>query len=164
MKLNNVLKLILSIFGVGLAGAIGSVFTSSSIPNWYAGLLKPALNPPNWLFGPVWTILYLLMGISVFLVWKKENEPEFLNQKLKIKNALLIFIGQLSLNASWSILFFGLKNPGLAFIEIIILWFFILFTIIKFFQISKTAAYLLLPYIFWVSFATYLNFLIWQLN
>lgn len=158
MKLNNAVKLIFSILICLLAGAIGSIFTISSIPTWYAALKKPFFNPPNWIFGPVWTTLYFLMGISLYLIWKKGIKTE------ESKVALLLFGFQLVLNALWSIIFFGLRLPLYAFILIIILWLAILFTIIKFYKITKPAAYLLIPYIMWVSFASVLNFYIWLLN
>lgn len=156
--MNNTIKFIIAIVVSELAGIIGSVFTSSSIPTWYATLTRPALNPPSWVFGPVWTTLFVFMGIAAFLVWKKG-----LNRK-DVKIALGIFLGQLVLNTFWSIIFFGLHSPGGAFIEIIFLWLAILATIIAFVKISKPAAWLLIPYILWVSFASYLNFMIWILN
>ena len=158
MKLNNRAKLIFSILLCLLAGAIGSIFTVSSIPTWYAVLKKPFFNPPNWIFGPVWTVLYILMGISLYLVWKKGIKTE------ESKVALILFGFQLVINALWSIIFFGLRMPSYALIGIIILWVAILFTIIKFYNISKPAAYLLIPYILWVSFASVLNLYIWLLN
>lgn len=139
------------------AGFIGSFFTASSIPTWYAGIAKPSFNPPGWIFGPVWTILYVLMGISLFLVIKNGFSK-------KNKTAVNYFSVQLILNAIWSILFFGLKNPLLAFIEILFLWFFILMTILSSYKISKLASYLLIPYLLWVSFASFLNYFIWMLN
>lgn len=156
--MNNNLKLIIAIVVSELAGIIGSIFTGPSIPGWYAGIAKPALNPPAWVFGPVWTTLFALMGISAFIIWKKGLE------RRDVKIALGIFIGQLVLNTLWSIIFFGLHSPGGAFVELIVLWLAILATIISFAKISKPAAWLLLPYILWVSFAGYLNFSIWQLN
>lgn len=140
------------------AGIIGSFFTVSQIPTWYADLNKPFFNPPNFLFGPVWTTLYALMGISAYLIWEKGIKKE------SVKNALILFIIQLSLNSLWSIIFFGFQNPGLAFIEIIILWILILKTFISFNKISKPASYLLTPYIAWVTFAAILNFSIYLLN
>ena len=126
MKLSNPLKLIISIFSPLLAGFIGSYFTSPNIPTWYASLNKPFFNPPSWLFGPVWTLLYILMGISLYQIW--------ISQKSKQKTkAIKLFLIQLVLNSLWSILFFGLQNPFLAFIEIIFLWFLILALIILFF-------------------------------
>lgn len=158
MKVNNFSKFIMAIAVSELAGVIGSIFTTPSISNWYAGLIKPSLNPPAWVFGSVWTTLFALMGIAAFLIWKKG-----LNHK-NVKTALIVFIGQLVLNTLWSIIFFGLHSPGGALIEIIFLWFAILATIIVFSKISKPAAWLLVPYILWVSFAIYLNYAIWALN
>lgn len=157
MKINIFLKIISAIIICQLAGVIGSYFTVSSIQTWYLQLEKPALNPPNSVFGPVWITLYTLMGISLFLVWQKEYS------KIK-KKALVLFYIQLFLNALWSIIFFGLQSPFWALVNIIILWLFILWTILVFYKVSKPAAYLLLPYILWVSFATYLNYSILILN
>lgn len=151
-------KLIITIIICELAGIVGSIFTVSSIPTWYAGIIKPELSPPNWIFGPVWTTLFLLMGISLYLVWEKRS----VNKNTSI--ALGIFAIQLVLNTLWSIIFFGLRSPGGAFVEIIFLWIAILATIIYFSKISRAAAWLLVPYILWVSFAAYLNFSIWILN
>lgn len=149
-------RLVLSI-GICLgAGFIGSVFTTSSIPVWYANLNKPFFSPPNWIFAPVWTILYILMGISLYLVWVSKN-------KLKQKGIKLFFI-QLGLNVLWSIIFFGLKNPVLAFINILALWITIFLTIQSFKKINKLAGNLLIPYLLWVSFATILNLSITILN
>lgn len=134
------------------AGAIGSIFTFSAIPNWYAYLTKPFFNPPNWIFGPVWTTLYTLMGIAVYLVWKKRKGIPFW------------FWVQLVLNALWSILFFGLQNPTIAFIGIVFLWLSIFLTITSFYRIHKTAAYLMIPYLLWVTFASLLNASIALLN
>ena len=156
--MNNTLKLIIAIVVSELAGIIGSVFTTPSIAGWYAGIVKPALNPPAWVFGPVWTILFALMGIAAFLVWKKGLD------RRDVKIALGTFLGQLVLNTLWSIIFFGLHSPGGALVEIVFLWFAILATIVAFYKISRPAAWLLVPYILWVSFAGYLNFSIWQLN
>ena len=152
------LKLIISILVCQGAGIIGSLFTSPAISGWYVGIQKPSFNPPNWVFAPVWTLLFLLMGISVYLVWNRG-----LGSK-KTKTAILFFALQLTLNIFWSILFFGLQSPLYAFIEIIMLWLAILLTVISFYKISKTAAYFLLPYILWVSFALILNFSILILN
>ncbi len=141
-----------------VAGGIGSFFTDPVIPNWYENLNKPFFNPPNWIFGPVWTLLYLMMGVAAYLVWRKRKEV------LNAKFSLVIFIVHLVFNASWSIAFFGMQNPGLAFGNIIILWGMILFLIIRFWKIDKVAAWLLVPYLFWVSFASLLNYAIWSLN
>ncbi len=158
MKTNSLLKLIVAIIISELAGVIGSLFTVSSIPTWYTALTKPALTPPAWVFAPVWTILFALMGIAAFLVWDKGLERK------DVKAALAVFAVQLVLNALWSIIFFGLHKPGVAFGEIIFLWLAILATIIVFAGISRPAAWLLAPYIVWVGFAVYLNFSIWQLT
>jgi translocator protein len=155
---NNFFKLIIAVGVSELAGVIGSFFTVSAIPNWYSTLVKPALSPPSWVFGPAWTTLYALMGIAAFLVWKYGWERK------DVKTALGIFGIQLFLNAIWSIIFFGLQSPGWALVEIALLWFAIVWTIAVFYKISKPAAYLLVPYLLWVSFATYLNYAIWTLN
>ena len=153
----SILPLLISILIVFSFGFIGSFFTTSSITTWYAFINKPLFSPPNWIFGPVWTLLYILMGISAFLIWKKRDN-------LKTKQALVFYGIQLILNALWSIIFFGMHNPGLALLEIIILWLFILITLIKFYKINKTAGLLFIPYLLWVSFASILNYVIWMLN
>ncbi len=158
MERRNIFKLVIAVVISELAGAIGSAFTIPAIPTWYATLAKPALSPPNWVFGPVWTALYFLMGVAAFLVWKKAGERK------EVKFALGAFGIQLVLNALWSIVFFGLHSPGLALVNIAALWFAILWTKIIFWKISKPAAYLLAPYILWVTFAAYLNYAIWNLN
>ncbi|MFC1939205.1 TspO/MBR family protein [Chloroflexota bacterium] len=154
----NVVKLIVSIVACQCAGLIGSIFTAPAIPTWYAALEKPPFTPPNWLFAPAWITLYLLMGISVFFVWRKglENRP--------VRNAIVIFLTQLVLNALWSVVFFGLHSPLYGVVVIVFLWVAILFTIIKFFRISNLAGALLLPYIGWVTFAAILNVSIAILN
>lgn len=134
------------------AGIIGSYFTYSSLENWYPYLKKPFFNPPNYLFGPVWTVLYILMGISIYLVWG--------NKKVNLN----WFWTQLGLNVFWSVAFFGLKSPLIGFIVIIATWFTICKTIQEFYKYNKMAAYLLIPYIAWVTFATLLNFSIMILN
>ncbi len=158
MKSNSIFKLIIAIVACELAGIIGSLFTISAIPNWYATLVKPAFNPPSSVFGPVWTTLYALMGIAAFLVWKKGF------RRMDVRKALLVFGVQLILNATWSIVFFGLQSPAWALVNIIALWFAIVSTMILFYKISKPAMWLLVPYILWVSFAMYLNYSIWMLN
>lgn len=169
----NFLKLVVAITVSELAGVIGLVFTMPSIAGWYAGLAKPELAPPNWIFGPVWTMLYALMGIAAFLIWSSyaPTDAEAMSgkeasedKKKGIKIALALFGIQLVLNTLWSIIFFGLYSPGGALLEIVFLWLAILATIIAFFKISKPAAWLLVPYILWVSFAAYLNYAIWILN
>lgn len=152
------LKAILFIVVAQSAGLIGALFTTPAIDNWYKYLEKPSLAPPNWIFGPVWTLLYTLMGISAYLVWNSKKD------RLKKQTALLLFASQLILNTIWSIIFFGFKQPGIAFLEIIILWIAIMATIIKFRDLNKAAAYLLVPYVLWVTFAAYLNLSIYLLN
>jgi len=181
MKSSNFLKLLVSIIICELAGVLGSVFTTSEIGVWYKSLNKPSFSPPNWIFGPVWTILFVLMGISLYMVWSNKWDPKntigsekekawnFLSQKFfvgtwKKLNIILIFATQLLINILWSVIFFGLHNPGAAFFEILMLWFAILFTIINFYRVSKLSSILLLPYILWVSFAAVLNYFIWILN
>ncbi|HLD92050.1 MAG TPA: TspO/MBR family protein [Patescibacteria group bacterium] len=156
MKIKSWTKLILSILLAQSAGAIGSFFTISAIPTWYALLNKPVFSPPNWLFGPVWTILYTMIGISFYKIW--------INYKKENSWAIKFFLFHLFLNSIWSIIFFGIKNLGLAFFEIIIMWLTIIYMIIKFKTINKWASYLLIPYLFWVSFASILNFSVWRLN
>lgn len=151
-------KLILSIVVSLGVGFIGSFFTSPAIPTWYAGLIKPSFSPPNYLFAPVWTILYILMGISFYLVWQKGLKNE------KVRVALTVFAAQFLLNAIWSPIFFGAKNLFWALIVIIFMWIYIVKTILAFRKVSKTASYLLYPYLAWVSFATMLNFSVWFLN
>jgi translocator protein len=153
----NWIKFIVSILMCQAAGVIGSLFTVKSIPTWYAALNKPSFNPPGWIFGPVWIFLYILMGISFYLIWIKSDVSNF-------GLLLSLFVFQLVLNSFWSIIFFGLKSPGFAFAEIIFLWIAILFCVILFFPVSKTASVLLIPYLLWVSFASVLNFAIWKLN
>lgn len=171
MKIKNFLKLIIAIAICELAGVAGSLFTMPAIRSgWYAGLVKPELAPPNWIFGPVWTILFAFMGVSAWLIWREldsresGNDSEKSGNKKQIKIALIVFDTQLLLNVFWSIIFFGWRSLGGAFVEIIFLWFAILATIILFAKISRPAAWLLAPYIIWVSFAGYLNFSIWQLS
>lgn len=158
MKLSNPLKAAIFIIGCEAAGMIGTIFTMPAIPTWYSTITKPALNPPSWIFGPVWTTLYALMGIAAFLIWKKGIE------KKEVKSALYVFGLQLILNMAWTPVFFGLRNPGAAYIIIVAMWFSIIWTMIKFYKLNRVATYLLIPYIIWVSFAAYLNLSIWMLN
>jgi len=152
-----ILPFLIFLFITFLAAFIGSFFTAKSIPNWYQFLNKPVFAPPNWLFGPAWTLLYLLMTIAAFLVWQKRKE-------VKTKRALTLYFVQLTLNALWSVIFFGFQNLGLAFLEIVILWLFILSTFFNFYKIRKTAGFLFLPYLCWVTFAAILNLSVWLLN
>jgi len=154
----DILKLISAILISQLAGVIGSAFTFRAIPTWYAGLEKPTFSPPNWIFGPVWTMLYTLMGIAAWLVWRKG----FADRSVRI--ALILFLIQLALNALWSVIFFGLRSPTWAFAEIVVLWIAIVMTTIYFFKISRAAGALMIPYIAWVSFAAALNLYVARLN
>ena len=148
-------KLLLSILLTQGAGGIGAIATTPKIVSWYVTLNKPTFNPPNWLFGPVWTLLFLMMGVAFYLVWMEGK---------KAYGALKIFGLQLGLNVLWSFLFFGAESPGLALLEIVFLWLAILATIISFQKISKTAMWLMIPYLGWVSFASVLNGAIYWLN
>ncbi len=151
-------KLVFCILVCELAGIIGSIFTISSIPTWYAALQKPFFSPPNWIFAPVWTILYALMGISLYLVWSKGLKTN------GVKTAIKAFAVQLVLNASWSIVFFGFHSPLYAFITILLLLAAIIWAIVEFYKVSKQAAYFMIPYLLWVCFAALLNYSIWMLN
>jgi len=159
MKLKEFWALVISIVLAQLAGGLGSLFTMPKIPTWYAALVKPPLNPPSWVFGPVWTTLFVFMGVAAFLVWRKHEVATKQRQE-----ALRLYGLQLVLNTIWSFLFFGLQNPGAAFGEIIILWLAIALTIRVFSRISKLAAWLMAPYLAWVTFASYLTLMIWFLN
>jgi tryptophan-rich sensory protein len=139
------------------AAGLGGLVTAPNIPNWYADLAKPTWNPPDWIFGPVWSCLYLMMAVSAWLVWRQGG---FVEAKLP----LVLFAVQLGLNSLWSILFFGLHSPGLAVIEIILLWIAILATLVTFWKRSTWAGGLLVPYLAWVSFAAVLNVAIWRMN
>ncbi len=158
MKTKYILTLAGALLIPQIIGLTGALFTSASIPTWYATLTRPELAPPNWVFGPVWTLLFILMGIASFLIFQKGYE------RRDVRIALSLYGAQLILNLLWSLLFFGARNPGLAFAEIVVLWLVLFLTIKKFWPLSKTSAYLLVPYILWVSFAGYLNYSIWILN
>lgn len=153
---NKPLNLVGYILLIEIIGAIGTIATNPAIPTWYAGLNKPFFNPPNWLFGPVWTLLFALLGINLYLLKRSD--------KSKAKEAVKIFWYQMVLNVTWSFMFFGLKNPFLGLINIVFLLYFILRLYKSSLKVSKTTAYLILPYIAWVSFATILNFSILLLN
>jgi translocator protein len=148
--------LIILIIICNLIGAMGAIWTSSD-GNWYRGINKPSFNPPNWIFGPVWTLLFTLMGISLYLIWTSPSS------KIKMI-ALALFVIQFLFNVAWSYLFFGINKPLWAFVEILILLGFIIATTIYFLRINKIAGYLLIPYILWVGFASILNYSIWKLN
>ncbi len=159
MQLNKTTKIIILIILCLFIGFLSGQVTRDAITTWYPTIIKPSFNPPNWVFAPVWTLLYAMMGIAGGIVWSKiKTNPEM------IKKALIFFVIQLALNSLWSFLFFGLHNPFLAFIEIIFLWTSIYITFVLFSRIDKTAAYLLIPYLAWVGFASILNGNIWWLN
>ncbi|MFA5104518.1 MAG: TspO/MBR family protein [Candidatus Margulisiibacteriota bacterium] len=141
-----------------LAGVIGSVFTYPAIPVWYAALNKPFFNPPNWIFGPVWTALYIMMGASVYLIWNKRKEG------IEATKGLVVFAGQLFLNIIWSVVFFGYKDLFFGLLIIIFLWALILICMVQFGKLSRNAMLLLVPYIVWVSFAAILNAAFWLMN
>ena len=145
----NYKKLAIALLIPQLVGIIAGIFTRNSIQDWYVNLAKPEINPPDWLFGPVWTVLYLLMGISLYLLWTSKKSEKALNW----------FYVQLGLNFIWSILFFGLKNPLFAFIDLILLWISILAMIFVTWKIDRKSAWMLVPYLLWVSFAGILNYL-----
>ena len=151
-------KLICSVSVCLLTGFVGSFSTMDSVRTWYADLSKPSFNPPGWVFGVVWPILYVMMGIAAFLIWSKGVGSR------QTRVALGLFMFQLVLNGLWTPIFFGLHMMALALAEIILLWVAILATILAFRRISKPAAYILIPYILWVSFATVLNAALWHLN
>ncbi len=157
MKINYK-RLFISLALPQIAGLVGGFFTASSVAVWYAGLIKPSFSPPNWVFGPVWIILYFLMGVSAYFIWQKIEQ-----NKVAI-SALWLFWIHLFFNASWSIVFFGMQNPGLAFVNLIIIWIMIVVLMIKFWKINRCSTYLLIPYFLWVSFAGILNYFIWFLN
>ena len=157
--MNKYVKIIISISVCLLVGFLSGYATQSSVKTWFLTIEKPFFNPPGWLFAPVWTVLYIMMGIAFGLIWSSD----FKDKKV-VKSAMIIFGIQLALNALWSLLFFGLCNPLLAFIEILLLWLFIFETIKVFKPIDGLASKLLYPYLAWVSFATILNASIWWLN
>jgi len=154
---SQVIGLIVCVVICFMVAAIGGYATTSSIDVWYAGITKPTWNPPNWIFGPVWSTLYLMMAISLWLVWRKSGITN-------AKFAIGIFAVQLVLNLLWSIIFFAMHQLGWALVEVIMLWSAIVLTIIVFHKHSKPAAYLLIPYLLWVTFASFLNYTIWSLN
>ncbi|OIQ17614.1 MAG: sensory protein TspO [Flavobacterium sp. MedPE-SWcel] len=157
--MSKTVKIIILVIICLAVGYLSSLVTRDSVATWYITIQKPIFNPPNWLFAPVWTLLYILMGIAAGLIWSEID-----TKKEVIKKALLFFAIQLALNALWSYLFFGLHNPLLALIEILILWVMMYKTFSLFSKINKIAGYLFIPYILWVSFAILLNAAIWWLN
>lgn len=154
----NFLRLIGCIAICQAAGIIGSIFTAQSVRTWYTTLQKPAFSPPNWLFAPVWITLYTMMGIALYLVWRKSESTDVPSV------VFIVFAVQLGLNALWSFVFFGLRSPFWGVVEITMLWLAIITVIILFWKVSQYAALLLVPYLLWVSFAALLNFSLWRLN
>jgi len=156
-RLRSVAALIVSTATCLLVGVSGALVTATSVTEWYPHIRKPWWTPPAAVFGPVWTVLYLLMGVSAWMIWRK-------SVGIPRRTALLIFAAQLVLNGAWSFLFFGLRNPGWAALEIALLWCSIVATMLVFARIRRLAAGLLVPYLVWVSYAAGLNFAIWNLN
>lgn len=159
LKLQSAVKIAAALIFAQLAGAIGALFTTpqTGVGTWYSVLDKPSFNPPSWVFGPVWTTLFLLMGYASYLIWE--------TKKSTIRKwAIALYIVQLVLNTLWSVLFFGLHSPGVAVIEIVFLEAAIIACTVLFYKIKPLAAYLMLPYILWVAFASFLNFTIWLIN
>lgn len=157
MNKSKIFKLIVSLgLPLGL-GAIAGLFTANAVPAWYATLNRPSFNPPSWVFGPVWTTLYLLMGFSLFLIWIQSPDK-------KRNTAIFVFFLQQTLNFAWSFLFFYFNMIGLALIEIILLWICILIMIVLFYRIKPLAAYINIPYLLWVTFASVLNASYYFLN
>ncbi len=156
--MHDTIKLVISIATPLAVGGLSGFATARGVANWYPTLTKPSFNPPAWVFGPAWTLLYIMMGVAAFLVWRKGLEVD------GVKIALTVFGIQLALNGLWSILFFGMQAPGLALAEIIVLWIAIGATTVLFWRVVPAAGALLLPYWGWVSFATVLNASLWWLN
>jgi len=155
--MKKILKLVGSIFICFLPGIIGGFFTAKNLYPWFDTLTKPSFNPPSWVFSPVWTTLYTLMGISLFMILNSEKSKDRTQGRV-------FFIIQLALNGLWSIVFFGMHEILWAFVLIIFLLLFIILSMFKFYKVSKPAAYILIPYLLWVSFATVLNFSLHILN
>jgi tryptophan-rich sensory protein len=150
----SLLVLILATFG---ASAFGVLAATSSLTSWYPSLVKPSWNPPTAIFGPIWSVLYLIMAIAAWLVWRRGSEYEVIP-------AMTTYFGQLMLNIMWPLIFFGLQAPGLAVIDIVILWCAIVVAMTQFGRVSRLAAWLLVPYLAWVTFASALNITIWRIN
>ncbi|MCX6795390.1 MAG: tryptophan-rich sensory protein [Candidatus Falkowbacteria bacterium] len=163
-NINRTWRLIISLAIPLFAGFLGSLANYNSLLSWYPSLSKPMFNPPNWIFAPVWTILFVLMGISLFIIWEQGAKKKKDKDSNYRRSAITFFGVQLVANVLWSYLFFFFQDPSLAFLEIIVLWFTIILTIFYFKGLSRLAAWLLFPYLLWVAFASVLNFVIWQLN
>jgi translocator protein len=154
-----ILKISIMVVTCLVIGYLSSLVTREGVETWYQTIEKPSFNPPREVFSPVWTVLYIMMGVAAGLVWSKIDQ-----QREMVRKALIFFWIQLALNALWSYLFFGLHNPLLALIEIVLLWLMIYETFIKFNKVNRIAGYLLIPYLLWVAFAAVLNGSIWWLN
>ncbi|RDI04640.1 TspO/MBR family protein [Flavobacterium sp. AG291] len=157
--LSRTFKIIVMIVTCVVIGAIAGLLTQKGVDTWYTTVQKPSFNPPNWVFAPVWSTLYVMMGIAAGLVWHEMDR-----QRETVRKGLTFFAIQLALNALWSFIFFGLHNPFLALLEIILLWLMIYETFVQFNKVNKIARMLLIPYLLWVTFATLLNAAIWWLN
>jgi benzodiazapine receptor len=157
MRANQITKLVVSLLVPLAIGGLAGAFTAEAIPEWYASLNQPSFNPPNWVFGPVWTILYIILGISLFIIWKLESGK-------KRNLAIFIFMVQILLNFGWSLFFFYFKMIGLALIDIAALWIMIVVMLVRFHKLNPLAAYINIPYIVWVTFATVLNADYFSLN
>ena len=157
MNISHIFKLLASLaLPLGL-GALAGLFTAEAVPEWYETLNRPSFNPPNWLFGPVWTILYILLGISLFLIWKQSASK-------KRNLAIFVFLLQMALNFAWSFIFFSFNMIGFALIEIILLWISIIIMLVLFYKIKPVASFINIPYLIWVTFATILNASYYILN
>ena len=157
--MHRILKIIIMVATCIAVGYLSGEVTRESVATWYPTIQKPSFNPPNWIFAPVWGILYVCMGVAAGLAWAKIDD-----QKETVKKGLTFFFVYLGLNALWSYLFFGLHNPLIALIEIALLWLMIYETFLQFNKVNKTAGYLLIPYLLWATFAMVLNASIWWLN
>jgi len=155
------LSLVLAILAVELVGASGAVFTAQGLASWYGTLQRPALAPPNWVFGPVWTTLFALIGVAVWLVWRRLDSPRM---ERRARAALAVFVIHFVANLAWSAVFFGLQSVDFGLAVIIVLLSLILLTMLAFDRVDRRAALLLLPYLLWTTFAAYLNYRFWVLN
>lgn len=151
-------RLLVAVGGPLLVGGLSGFATARGVEDWYPTLAKPFFNPPAWVFGPVWTALYLMMGVAAFLVWQKGTDRDL------VLTGLTLFAVQLALNGLWSVIFFGMRLPGYAFAEIILLWVAIVATLVWFWRSAPAAGFLMAPYLAWVTFAAILNGSIWVLN
>ncbi|MFC1660693.1 TspO/MBR family protein [Gemmatimonadota bacterium] len=156
--MGNLARLVIAVTIPLAVGGLSGFATARGVQDWYPTLIKPPFNPPAWVFGPVWTLLYLMMGIAAFLVWQKGWDSGV------VRAALALFAIQLILNGLWSVLFFGIRSPGMAFVDILLLWASIGATLVLFWRVTPVAGMLLLPYEAWVTFAAVLNGSIWMLN